>query len=81
MNKQELKKKFLLLLKENKDLINKEDYDYYINMYNNQNPLLKTGPEYYYIPEGDVVIKSSVLYDFISAVIDETIKEMKEELF
>lgn len=81
MNRQEIKKKLLSMIKDNKDFVDTKTYNNYIELYNKQDPLLKTGPKYYYFPEEDIAIKSSTLYDFIDSIIDDFLKEMKEELF
>lgn len=80
MNLQEFKKNILTTLKDlSENNFTKEDCDKYISFYEKQNPLLKTGPEYYYIPEGDVVVKSSAIYDLMNEIIEATVKDMIED--
>lgn len=82
MNLQDLKKNILITLKElsEKDFT-KEDYNKYISIYEKQDSLLRKGPEYYYIPEGDIVVKATVLYDLIDEIIKTTIKDISEDIF
>lgn len=81
MNKQELKNKILsMLIEMNNCSISKEEYNKYMEEYNKKDKLLKTGPEYYYIPKEDIVIESDTVYNVIEKILDEVIKDMKEDL-